>query len=176
MEKEHPGEAQAFSELTGATQHISEIVNDRSRNAFRAVHAKSHCLLKAEMTVLDDIGAPFQQGLFQAGAEYPMIMRFSTNPGDVLPDSTSSPPGLAMKVVGVANSEMVPNRVGQVTQDFLLVNGSRAVGAPDAAAFLKGVNLLEQHVTDSDGLEHSSRRVLACWRTPWNRSVEENPP
>ena len=58
-----------------------------------------------------------------------------------------------MKVVGVANSEMVPNRVGQVTQEFLLVNGSRAFGAPDAAAFLKGVNLLEQHVTDSDGLE-----------------------
>jgi hypothetical protein len=125
LEKEHPNEAQTFSELAATMRHISEIVNERSRHAFRAVHAKSHCLLKAEMTVLDDIGAPFQQGLLQAGSQYPIIMRFSTNPGDVLPDSISSPRGLAAKVVGIANAEMVPNHVGQVTQDFVLVNGSR---------------------------------------------------
>jgi hypothetical protein len=47
VEKEHPAEALAFSELTAAMLHISGIVNDRSRNAFRAVHAKSHCLLRA---------------------------------------------------------------------------------------------------------------------------------
>ena len=90
-------------------------------------------------------------------------MRFSTNPGDVLPDSISSPRGLAIKMVGVANSEMVPNHIGQVTQDFVLVNGSKAFGAPDAAAFLKGVKLLEQHVTDSDGLKQfvsTSTRLL----------------
>jgi len=79
VEKEHPGEALTFSEIVGAMRHIAEIVNDRSRNAFRSVHAKSHCLLKAEMTVRNDIAPPFQQGLFQAGAGYPIIMRFSTN-------------------------------------------------------------------------------------------------
>ena len=45
VEKEHPGEAATFSELAAAMRHISEIVNDRSRHAFRSVHAKSHCLL-----------------------------------------------------------------------------------------------------------------------------------
>jgi hypothetical protein len=163
VETEHPGEAQAFSDLTASMRHISEIVNDRSRNAYRSVHAKSHCLLKAQMTVLSEISPAFQQGLFQTGAEYPIIMRFSTNPGDILPDSISSPRGLAIKVVGVENSEMVPNHVGQVTQDFVLVNGSKAFGAPDAAAFLKGVKLLEQHVTDSDGLKQvvsTSTRLL----------------
>jgi hypothetical protein len=99
------------------------------------------------------VEAPFQQGLFQAGSQYPIIMRFSTNPGDVLPDSISSPRGLAAKVVGIVNAEMVPNHVGQVTQDFVLVNGSKAFGASDAAAFLKTVKLLEQHVTDSEGLK-----------------------
>jgi hypothetical protein len=62
LEREHPNEAQTFSELAATMRHISEIVNDRSRHAFRSVHAKSHCLLKAEMTVLDDIAAPFRQG------------------------------------------------------------------------------------------------------------------
>lgn len=163
VEKEHPGEARTFSELAAAIRHVSEIVNDRSRNAFRAFHAKSHCLLRAQMTVLDDIGAPFQQGVFQGGREYPVIMRFSTNPGDILPDSISSPRGLAAKIVGVGNSEMVPNHVGQVTQDFVLVNGSKAFPAPDAAGFLKSVKLLEQHVTDSEGLKQlvsTSTRLL----------------
>src|ERR1700691_5788202 len=135
VEKEHPGEAQAFSGLTASMRHIADIVNDRSRNAYRSVHAKSHCLLKAQMTVLDDISPAFHQGLFQAGAEYPTIMRFSTNPGDILPDSISSPRGLGMKVVGAANAEMVPSHVGQVTQDFVLDNGSKGFGAPDAPAF-----------------------------------------
>jgi hypothetical protein len=115
------------------------------------------------MTVLKDINPPFRQGLFEAGAEYPIIMRFSTNPGDILPDSISSPRGLAIKVVGVVDSEMVPNHVGQLTQDFVLVNGSKTFGAPDAAAFLKNVKLLEQHVADSEGLKQvvsTSTRIL----------------
>lgn len=162
VEKEHPNEAQTFSELAATMRHISEIVNDRSRNAFRSVHAKSHCLLRGQMTVLNNLSAPLDQGLFQAGREYPVILRFSTNPGDVLPDSISSPRGLAAKVVGVADSEMAPDHAGQVTQDFVLVNG-KAFGAPDAAGFLKIAKLLEQHVADSESLKQfvsTSTRVL----------------
>jgi hypothetical protein len=152
VEVKHPDEDQTFSELAAAMRHISEIVNDRARNAFRSVHAKSHALLKAQMTILSDIPPPLRQGLFQANGDYPVIMRFSTNPGDILPDSISSPRGLGLKVVGVANENMAPNHSGQVTQDFVLVN-AKAFGAPDAASFLKIVKLLEQHVTDSEGLK-----------------------
>lgn len=162
VEVKHPDEDQTFSELAGTMRHISEIINDRARNAFRSVHAKSHALLKAQMTVLSHLPAPFQQGLFQTGGNYPVIMRFSTNPGDILPDSISSPRGLAVKVIGIANGEMEPHHSGQVTQDFVLVN-AKAFGAPDAAGFLKIVQLLEQHVTDSEGLKQlvsTSTRVL----------------
>ena len=152
VEATHPGEAQTFAELANTMRHISEIVNDRSRNAFRSVHAKSHALLKAHLSVPTDIPPFLQQGLFQPGAEYPVIMRFSTNPGDILPDSISSPRGLALKVVGVADAEMAPMHAGQTTQDFVLVNG-KTFGAPDAAGFLKIVKLLEEHVTDSEGLK-----------------------
>ncbi|MGC2660092.1 MAG: catalase family protein [Bryobacteraceae bacterium] len=152
VEVKHPDEDKTFAEIAAAMRHISEIVNDRSRNAFRAVHAKSHALLKARMSVGADIPTSHQQGLFRPGAEYPIIMRFSTNPGDILPDSISSPRGLAVKVVGVTGAEMVPTHAGQVTQDFVLVN-AKAFGAPDAAGFLKIVKLLEQHVTDSASLK-----------------------
>jgi hypothetical protein len=161
VEVKRADEDSTFSELSASLRHIAEIVNDRARNAFRSFHAKSHALLKAQMTVLSDIPTPFQQGLFQAGRDYPIIMRFSTNPGDILPDSISSPRGLALKVVGVSG-DMLPIHSGQVTQDFLLVN-SKAFGAPNAAGLLKNVKLLEQHVSDPEGLKQlvsTSTRLL----------------
>jgi hypothetical protein len=45
VEAKHPDEDRTFTELALTMRHISEIVNDRSRNAFRSVHAKSHALL-----------------------------------------------------------------------------------------------------------------------------------
>jgi hypothetical protein len=68
---------------------------------------------------------------------------------------------------------VVPSHVGQVTQDFVLVNGSKAFGAPDAAAFLKSVKLLEHHVTDSDGPKQFVSTAPAYWRIYWNRLAEE---
>lgn len=162
VETKHADEDKTFSELAATMRHISEIVNDRARNAYRSVHAKSHCLLQAQLTVHPDLPPQFAQGLFQSGAQYPVIMRFSTNPGDVLPDSISSPRGLALKVIGVTNQEMVPTHSANATQDFVLVNG-KVFGAPDAAAFLKIVKLLEQHVTDPQGLKQlvsTSTRVI----------------
>jgi len=161
LEVKHPDEEKTSAELTAVMRRISETINDRSRNAFRSVHAKSHALLKAQMKVLNDIPAYLRQGIFQPGQDYPVIMRFSTNPGDILADSISSPRGLGVKVIGVGG-EMVPNHTGQMTQDFVLVN-AKAFGAPDAAGFLKIAQLLEQHVADSVGLKQfvsTSTRVL----------------
>jgi catalase len=161
VEVKHANEDATFSELAAVMHHISEIVNDRARNAFRSVHAKSHALLKAQVTILSDIPASLQQGLIQPGRNYPVILRFSTNPGDILPDSISSPRGLGVKVIGVGG-DMVPSHSGQVTQDFVLVN-AKAFGAPDAAGFLKIAQLLEQHVGDAEGLKQfvsTSTRVV----------------
>jgi hypothetical protein len=148
-----PNEEQVFDDLSAAMRHIAEMIGDRARHAARAVHAKSHGVLKAELTVLDGLPEPLAQGLFSRAATYPAIMRFSTNPGDMLPDSISTPRGLAVKVIGVSG-EMLPGHEGNVTQDFAFVNG-KAFGAPDAAAFLKQVKILEQHATDSQILKQA---------------------
>jgi hypothetical protein len=74
-------DAQTGKYHSGQYAAYLRIVNDRSRNAFRSVHAKCRCLLKAEMTVRDDIGAPVQQGLLLSWQPVPIIVRFSTNPG-----------------------------------------------------------------------------------------------
>jgi catalase len=148
-----PDEEQVFDELATTMRHIAEIIGDRARHAARAVHAKSHGLLKAELRVADGLPEHLAQGLFSRAASYPAIMRFSTNPGDMLPDSISTPRGLAVKVIGLYG-EMLPENQGNITQDFVTVN-AKDFGVPDAAAFLKQLKLLEQHVTDSQTLKQA---------------------
>jgi hypothetical protein len=77
----------------------------------RAVHAKSHGLLKAEVTVLAGLREELRQGLFPKPASYSAVIRFSSEPGDVLSDHISTPRGLALKVIGVVG-EMLPNHAG----------------------------------------------------------------
>jgi len=148
-----PNEEQVFDELARTMRHIAEMIGDRARHAARAVHAKSHGLLKAELTVAEGLPGHLAQGLFSKPAAYPAVMRFSTNPGDMLPDSISTPRGLAVKVIGV-DGEMLPGHEVNVTQDFVFVN-AKAFGVPDAAAFLKQLKILEQHATDSETLKQA---------------------
>jgi hypothetical protein len=147
-----PDEDHVFDQLAATMRGISEIFNDRGRHAYRSVHAKSHGLLKGELQIFDNLPAPYAQGLFAKPARYGVIMRFSTNPGDILPDSISTPRGLAVKVIGLEGVEMLPEHAGRATQDFVMVNG-RVFGPPDSAAFLKQLQLLAKHAGDSQALK-----------------------
>jgi len=151
VEKIQPNEQQVFEELAASVRSISEKIGDQFRHTMRPLHAKSHGLLKAELT-LHAPSEPYQQGLFTKLATYPAIIRLSTTPGDILPDSISAPRGWAMKVVGVEGFPMLPGHDGQVTQDFVFVNGP-VFGAPNAEEFLKLLKLLEKHSTDSAALK-----------------------
>ncbi|ADW70566.1 catalase family protein [Granulicella tundricola] len=152
-----PGEEQTFDEITATLLDISKKVGERQRHTVRSVHAKSHALLKAEVTVLDGLPEQLRQGLFAKPGSYGAIMRFSTNPGDILSDHISTPRGLAIKIVGV-EGEMVPSHAGEVTQDLVMVNG-KAFAAPNAAGFLKGLKTLDAHANDSEALKQTVSSV-----------------
>jgi catalase len=152
LETIKPNEQQVFDEVAAITRAISAKVGDQFRHTMRPLHAKSHGLLKAELTVHDGLPEPYRQGLFSKSTAYPAIIRLSTIPGDILPDSVSTPRGWAMKLVGVEGFEMLPGHEGQVTQDFVFVNGP-VFGAPNTEEFLKVLKLLEQHATDSAALK-----------------------
>ena len=146
-----PNEEHVFDEIATTMTNIAHRIGDRARHSARAVHAKSHGLLRAELVVGDNLSEPFKQGLFRHSGAYPCIMRFSTNPGDMLPDSVSTPRGLAVKVIGV-EGEMLEGHSGNVTQDFVFVN-AKAFPAPDAAKFLEQIRVLEKHATDSQAFK-----------------------
>ena len=151
VEKPAPDEHVIFDELSRTMQHITRTMASRYRHAYRPVHAKSHGILVGTLEVLPDLPEPLAQGLFAKAATYPVVFRFSTNPGDLLADNVSSPRGLAVKVLNVPG-EKLPTQTGE-TQDFVCVN-QNAFAAPDPAGFLKGLKQLDATLTVSEGVKH----------------------
>jgi hypothetical protein len=133
-------EAETISGLIQAMREITETTYADGGHAIRSVHAKSHGLLQGEIEVLADLPPELAQGAFAKPGRKLVVMRYSTNPGDILDDKVSTPRGLAIKLIGV-EGERLPNSDDQVTQDFVMVN-SPSFLAPTPKAFLKSVKLI----------------------------------
>ncbi|MGV7033772.1 catalase family protein [Methylobacterium symbioticum] len=140
LERPAPDEAEVQAGMIAQFAKIQGTTFKDYGHAVRGVHAKSHGLLTGRLTVLDGLPPPLAQGLFATPGDHEAVLRFSTNPGDILDDSVSTPRGLAVKVLG-AEGERLPGSEGDATQDFVLANAPAFV-APDAAAFLRSLKLL----------------------------------
>jgi hypothetical protein len=140
VERPIADEEKVHRELIDTMRSITETTSKDYGHAVRSVHAKSHALLEGEMEVLPDLPPELAQGLFADAGRHKVVMRLSTNPGDLLDDSVSSPRGLALKILDVAG-ERLPDSQGETAQNFILVNAP-AFGAPDAAAFVGNLKML----------------------------------
>lgn len=151
VETPEDNEAETTREMVEALRSISETTYKDSGHGFRSVHAKGHGLLRGELEVAAGLPPTLAQGLFAKSGRYPVVMRFSTTPGDILDDSVSTPRGLAVKIIGV-DGERLPGSENDTTQDFVLVNGP-AFGAPTAKKFLGNVKLLAKTTDKAEGLK-----------------------
>ncbi len=151
VERLEDDEAQTGRAIMEQLRKISEITLKDGGHALRSVHAKSHGVLKGQIEVLADLPPELAQGVFARAGRYPVVMRFSTTPGDILDDSVSTPRGLAIKVIGV-EGERLPGSEGDATQDFVLVNG-KAFSAPNAKGFLKNLRMLAGTTDKAEGLK-----------------------
>jgi catalase len=142
LEKLAPNESEVFEEVSRTMQHITRTMASHYRHAYRPVHAKSHAVVIGTLEVPSNLAPQLAQGLFAKPGTYPVLLRFSTNPGDLLADSVSSPRGLGVKVLNV-DGEMLSTHLGNTTQDFVCIN-AKAFGAPDPAAFLGQIKLLDK--------------------------------
>lgn len=151
-------EADTVREMVAAMRDITETTYANGGHALRSVHAKSHGLLTGQVTVLDGLPPAYAQGAFAVPGSYPAVLRFSTNPGDMLADSVSTPRGLALKLIDVPG-ERLPGSEGQVTQDFVMQNAP-AFTAPDPKTFLKTLKLLAKTADRGEGLKKVASAVL----------------
>jgi hypothetical protein len=153
------GEAETTAGMLESLTTISSITFKHSGHATRSVHAKSHGLLTGELTVEGDLPPAYAQGLFAVAASYPVVMRLSTTPGDVLDDKVSTPRGLGLKVIGVAGAR-VDGSEADATQDFVMVNGPVFL-APTAKKFLGSLKPL---VLTTDRVPNLKRAFSAVLR------------
>jgi hypothetical protein len=147
------------AELTEAMRSIQEKTFAHGGRALRAVHAKSHGVLLGTLHVAAGLPRELAQGLFAQAGSFDVVMRISTNPGDLLDDAVSVPRGLAIKVIGV-QGERLPGSEGNVTQDFLFVNGP-AFLKKDGKSFVGSVKLL---AATTDKAPQTKKAVSALMR------------
>lgn len=140
LEQVPADEAETIRGLNDAMQDILERVAEDEGHAYRSVHAKSHGMVAARLTIAEDLPQEYRQGIFARPGEHEAILRVSTNPGDVLHDSVSVPRGMALKVLNVEGDRLEGSEDDK-SQDFVMVNGP-AFAAPDAAEFLKTLKFL----------------------------------
>jgi hypothetical protein len=151
-------EAETTQGLVAVNRYINEKTFADGGHAIRSVHAKTHGILQGYLEVDADLPETLAQGLFAKPGRYPVVMRFSTIPGDILDDSVSVPRGLAIKIIGV-EGERLDGSEGDVTQDLLLINGP-AFGAPNPKKFLSVVRLLARTTNRGQGLKKILSAVM----------------
>lgn len=141
IEHPEPDEAETAAAIVKSLRGINEKVFKDTGHAVRSVHAKGHGMMNGTLRVLDNLPPQLAQGLFATpGAMYPVLMRISTIPGDVLDDKVSVPRGMGLKVMDVPG-ERLEGSEADTSQDFVMVNGP-AFSASTAKQFLGGLRLL----------------------------------
>ncbi len=159
VEKPIDNEEGVHRDLIDTMRSITETTSKDYGHAVRSVHAKAHGIMSGELTIQDGLPPELAQGLFSTSGSHPVVMRFSTNPGDLLDDSVSAPRGLALKILDV-EGERLPDSQGETTQNIILVNAP-AFAAPDAKAFLGS---LKQLAATTDKAEWAKKLLSATLR------------
>jgi hypothetical protein len=172
VEQPDANEQKTTEGLIATMQYINEKTLADGGHAIRSTHAKSHGILEGHLEVNADLPGDLAQGMFAKPGRYPIVMRLSTIPGDILDDSVSTPRGMAVKVIGVEGDRLEGSE-GDVTQDFVMINAP-AFGAPNPKKFLSVVRLLAP-TTDkvqwlkkilSAGMRQSQRVIVAVTGRP----------
>ena len=142
VERPDADEAETTKGLIATIRYITERTLADGGHALRGVHAKSHGILEGSLEVDADLPGDLAQGMFARPGRYPVVMRLSTIPGDILDDSVSVPRAMAVKIIGV-EGERLEGSERDVTQDFVMINGP-AFGAPTPKKFLSVLRLLSK--------------------------------
>jgi len=122
IEVQQPDEQEISQKIVDSMARVNRLMYEKYRHAIRDAHAKSHAILKGQLQVYENLPEHLAQGLFAEPKTYPIIVRFSTAQGAIVPDKMSAFRGMAIKIIGVEGEKLLPELSDAVTQDFLLVN------------------------------------------------------
>jgi hypothetical protein len=118
-----PGEAEIVDRYVDIFRaHFRQHYEGKDILVQRAIHAKSHGLLRATLDVLDHGDCELQHGIFRAPRRYEAIVRISNGDGPAGPDTNKiASIGFAIKVRGVEDDKYCAEQT-EDSQDFLFLN------------------------------------------------------
>jgi Animal haem peroxidase len=120
LEQRAPDEKVVIEKMV-CTLHGNNIwAYNKYQHGIRDAHAKSHGILRGELTVYPDLPPELRQGLFATPATYPVIARLSSTAGAIRNDQLRGIHGLGVKLIGVEGERCLPDDVA-TTQDLLFV-------------------------------------------------------
>ncbi|MEO6177645.1 MAG: catalase family protein [Flavobacterium circumlabens] len=122
IEVKQPNEDEINQKIVDSMARVNRLMFEKYRHAIRDAHAKSHGILKGELKIYDNLPEHLAQGVFSQPKTYPVIIRYSTAQGAIVPDKMSAFRGMAIKIIGVEGEKFLPDLAHAMTQDFLLVN------------------------------------------------------
>ncbi|MCX4094343.1 catalase family protein [Nocardia sp. alder85J] len=134
LERPRPDEDEIIDKIVGVLRHNNERAYRIYKRGIRDAHAKSHGILRGELTVHAGLPKELAQGMFATPASYPVIARLSSTSGAIRSDQLRGVRGLGIKVLGVPGPRALPDDEA-TTQDFIMVTHREFLFA-DAHAYL----------------------------------------
>lgn len=158
VEEKQPCEDETIAQIIATCDRMRQMVSKKHRHAYRDAHAKSHGIVRDELTLNAGPPEELAQGLFGQARTLPVIIRLSTVPGDILPDGISGFRSLAIKVIGTEGEKVLPDECDAVRQDFLFVNHPVLLTG-DVSAYLKQQTVLEKVASTPEVLQEALTTV-----------------
>lgn len=128
------------------------------RSAFSGTHVKTQGIVKGTMEVLQGLDSHLYQGMFkEAGATYPVAMRYSTETTDLIDDRVPQPRGIGLKVFGIKGPKLRKDGKDPNTQDVEF-NSAAALELGNAKTCRDIIALRLQHGADAKGLDEALKK------------------
>ncbi|MCJ1298907.1 hypothetical protein MMC08_001698 [Hypocenomyce scalaris] len=151
VEEIQPNEEENIKTVVEQINTIQRAMYNQHRHAFGGTHARTHGVVKGKLIVPDDLPKHLKQTLFDRGAEYPVVCRYSSEPGDAgLDDRTPQPRGFGIKVFNV-KGEMFDSGKDIPTHDIEF-NSTPALDLADAKTTREIIDLRINYGTDQTEL------------------------
>lgn len=116
-----PNEATQFDVFAAQLRDMQREKAKLAGSTARALHAKGHAGLKAEVTIKAGLPDWAKVGLFAEPATHKAWVRFSNGDPMRHSDKRSDVRGLALKVTGVGGKKLIAGMEDAPTQDFLAI-------------------------------------------------------
>ncbi len=117
-----PGEVEAAVGLIATL--IEKVQSDYAQgNAKRDAHPKAHGCVEATLQLNEDLPPELTGGVFQPGASYEAMVRFSNgSPNADTSDAKGDTRGMAIKLFGVPGRKLFEDPANPDAQDFIMIS------------------------------------------------------